>query len=40
MDEYFGYNQIPMYEPGREKVSFMTEKDNYQYNIMPFGLEV
>lgn len=38
LDTYYGYNQIPMYEPDRIKTTFMTEKANYHYNFMPFGL--
>lgn len=28
-----------MYEPDREKTTFMMEHTNYQYNVMPFGLK-
>lgn len=38
-DAYFGYNDIPMYEPNNEKMDFMTEQTNYQYNLIPFGLK-
>lgn len=38
-DAYFGYNDIPMYEPNNEKMAFMTEKAYYQYNFMHFGLK-
>lgn len=38
MDTYFGYNQIPMSSPDRMRMTFMTEKTNYQYNVLPFGL--
>lgn len=39
MDAYSDYNQILMYKPDREKITFMIEQANYQYNTMPFILE-
>lgn len=39
MDTYCGDNQSPMYEPNRGKKTFMTERANYQYNVMPVGLK-
>lgn len=39
MDAYFGYNHIPMYEPDREKITFVTKEGNYVYNVMPFVLK-
>lgn len=40
VDAYSNYNQIPMYKLDREKISFMIERSNYQYNVMPFSLKV
>lgn len=28
-----------MYEPDRDKITFMTEQSNYKYNAIPFGLK-
>lgn len=39
MDAYFGYNQIHMYLPDREKTSFFMNKGLYYYNVLPFGLK-
>ncbi|GAU32556.1 hypothetical protein TSUD_218140 [Trifolium subterraneum] len=39
LDAYSGYNQIPMDVADRTKTAFMTESDNYYYNVMPFGLK-
>lgn len=39
MDVYSKYNQIRVYELGREKTTFMTEWDNYQYEVMSFDLK-
>ena len=36
---YSGNNQISNFRPGRVKTALMTEKANYQYNIMPFRLK-
>jgi len=38
MDAYSGYNQIPMAEEDKQKMTFMTESGNYYFNVMPFGL--
>ncbi|XP_017411652.2 uncharacterized protein LOC108323671 [Vigna angularis] len=39
LDAYSGYNQIPMYEPDQSKTAFITERANYCYEVMPFGLK-
>ncbi|XP_061338547.1 uncharacterized protein LOC133285354 [Gastrolobium bilobum] len=39
MDAYSGYNQIPLHPDDHEKNAFMTEKGNFCYNVMPFGLK-
>ena len=39
MDAYSGYNQIAMHPDDQEKTTFMTEKANYCYTVMPFGLK-
>ncbi|XP_061362992.1 uncharacterized protein LOC133306646, partial [Gastrolobium bilobum] len=39
IDAYSGYNQIPMYPADQEKTTFIAEKANYCYNVMPFGLK-
>ncbi|KAL2250220.1 UNVERIFIED_CONTAM: Retrovirus-related Pol polyprotein from transposon [Sesamum indicum] len=39
MDAYQGYHQIYMAEEDRDKTSFITEKEIYCYNMMPFGLK-
>jgi len=39
MDAYSGYNQIPIAEEDKMKTAFMTESENYFYNVMPFGLQ-
>ena len=38
MDAYSGYNQIRMHPEDEEKTSFMTDKANYCYRVMAFGL--
>ncbi|KAL2246282.1 UNVERIFIED_CONTAM: Retrovirus-related Pol polyprotein from transposon [Sesamum indicum] len=38
-DAYHGYHQIYMAEEDRDKTSFITEKEIYCYNMMPFGLK-
>jgi len=38
MDAYLGYNQVPFYLDEYEKMNFMTEKANYYFKVMPFGL--
>lgn len=37
IDVYSNYNQIPMFEADRDKTPFVTDRANYQYNVMPFG---
>ena len=39
MDEYLGYNQIPMYLLDEEHTSFITDRGLYYYKAMPFGLK-
>lgn len=39
LDAYSGYNQIPMYYSDREKTALITEKSNYCYDVMSFGLK-
>ncbi len=39
MDAYSGYNKIPMHPADQEKTAFMTDKGNYCYKVMPFGLK-
>ncbi|XP_056685551.1 uncharacterized protein [Spinacia oleracea] len=39
MDAYSGYNQILMYPEDQEKTSFVTDRGNYCYKVMPFGLK-
>jgi len=39
MDAYSGYNQIPMYVPDQDHISFVTDRGLYCYKIMPFGLK-
>ncbi|XP_072060304.1 uncharacterized protein [Arachis hypogaea] len=39
MDAYFGYNQIPMHQPGEDKTAFITPGGTYCYKVMPFGLK-
>lgn len=39
LDAYSGYNQIPMYAPDQEKTAFITERSNYFYQVMSFGLK-
>jgi len=38
MDAYSGYNQIRMHLEDEEKTAFMTDKANYCYKVMAFGL--
>ena len=40
MDAYSRYNQIQMYPPNRKNTSFITNKDMYCYNVMPFRLNM
>ena len=39
LDAYSGYHQIPMYLPDVEKTSFITPRELFCYNVMPFGLK-
>ena len=39
LDAYSGYNQIPMYGPDRSKTAFITDRANFCYDVMPFGLK-
>lgn len=39
VDAYSGYNQILMYHPNCKKTTFITERFNYCYEVMSFGLK-
>ena len=39
LDAYSGYNQIQMHPADRKKMAFMTDCDNFYYEVMPFGLK-
>jgi len=39
LDAYSGYNQIPMYGPDRPKMTFIIDRANYCYEVVPFGLK-
>ena len=39
LDAYSGYNQIPMYGPDRSKTAFITDRANFCYEVMSFGLK-
>nr|KYP59375.1 Transposon Ty3-I Gag-Pol polyprotein [Cajanus cajan] len=39
LDAYSGYNQIMMYPPDEVHTSFITDRANYCYRVMPFGLK-
>jgi len=39
LDAYSGYNQIRMYPPDKDKTAFITDRSNYCYRVMPFGLK-
>ncbi|WVZ02941.1 hypothetical protein V8G54_023747 [Vigna mungo] len=39
LNAYSGYNRIPMYAPDQEKTTFITERANYHYQVMSFGLK-
>ena len=39
IDAYFEYNQISMYKPYKEHISFITYWGLYYYKTMPFGLK-
>ena len=37
LDAFFGYHQIPMHRPDREKMAFILPHGLYCYNVMLFG---
>jgi len=39
LDAYSGYNQIRMNPADREKTTFITDRANFCYEVMPFGLK-
>lgn len=39
MDAISSYNQIQMKKIDQEKTSFITDRDTYCYEVMPFGLK-
>jgi len=39
LNAYSGYNQIPMYGPDKSKTAFTTDRANFCYEVMPFGLK-
>ena len=39
INTFFGYHQIPMFCPDKEKTTFITPHGLYCYNIMLFGLK-
>jgi len=39
LDAYFGYNQIRMHPRDKEKTAFMTDCNNFYYEVMPFDLK-
>jgi len=39
LDACSGYNQIPMHKGDKPKTTFMTDKTNFCYEVMPFGLK-
>jgi len=39
LDAYSRYNQIRMYPPDEVKTTFMIDRSNYCYRVMPFGLK-
>lgn len=39
LDAYTGYNQILMHALDQEKMTFITERGNYCYDVMPFRLK-
>src|ERR1051325_9702285 len=39
LDAYSGYNQIRMNPADASKTAFMTERKNFYYRVMPFGLK-
>jgi len=39
LDAYSGYNQIHMHPQDREKTTFRTDSNNFNYEVMSFGLK-
>jgi len=39
LDAYCGYNQIQMHSRDKEKTTFMTDCNNFYYEVMSFGLK-
>lgn len=39
LDVFFGYHQIPMFRPDKEKMAFITHHRLYCYNVMLFRLK-
>jgi len=39
LDEYSGYNQIQMHPRDQEKTTFMTDSNNFYYEVMSFDLK-
>ena len=39
LDAYLGYNQIQMHPNDKEKTTFMTDSNNFYYEVIPFGLK-
>ena len=39
LDAFFGYYQIPMYQPDEENIAFITPHGLYCYKVMLFGLK-
>lgn len=39
IDTYYDYSQIKMNLINVPKITFMSNRDNYYYNVMPFGLK-
>jgi len=38
LDGYSGYNQIQMHQKDKKKTTFMTDCDNFYYEVMLFDL--
>src|SRR3569832_152361 len=38
LDQAWGFWQIPVAEPDKEKTAFITYKGLYEFNVLPFGL--
>lgn len=39
MDAYSSYNQILMHPTDQDKTAFITDRINFCYKVMPFGLK-